>query len=241
MKIWKEILKGEDIDLYLIITIGVILAVLNIFDVAPEKLISPLILAVLALLAFSMIKNRHIMGQLLQTSDSVLKKEWKDEELIPCLSKCENVLMIGVSLKRTIKNNYALLKNKLSKGHTVRVLIIDPNSFSAELAGKRPYENVDLERTKNSINSSLNSLCRLEESYPNKLEIRVIDYPLSFGGLFMYSKKSVSSMLFLEHYTYKVKNEDMPKVVLKRKDGFWFDFFHDQGEALWSNGEKWIC
>ena len=65
-KIWTDVRKGENIDLYITIIIGIVLAVANLFGVAPDKWLSPIILAVLALLAISNLGNRSKLEQLLE-------------------------------------------------------------------------------------------------------------------------------------------------------------------------------
>src|SRR4051812_34877799 len=65
-RLWKEITRGENLDLYLTVIVALSLTVLNLmpnsiigFD--PKSQLEPLVLAVLALLAFSMLGNRHAL------------------------------------------------------------------------------------------------------------------------------------------------------------------------------------
>jgi len=65
-QIWEDVRQGENIDLYLTIVVALVLAAANILGWAPSTWLAPITLAVLALLAVSNLKNRHMLESILQ-------------------------------------------------------------------------------------------------------------------------------------------------------------------------------
>ena len=65
-RIWQDFRQGENIDLYLTVTVSIVLAVLNIVNIVPSPWITPLNLSVLALLAFAMLGNRYRVETILE-------------------------------------------------------------------------------------------------------------------------------------------------------------------------------
>lgn len=236
--VWRDIKQGENIDLYITMVSGVILAVLNIIGITSQSWIMSLTLTVLALLAYGMLGNRHQMQELTQTAEKVFQEKWPDDNLNKDIREAKELLMIGISLRRTIKNNYVLLEDKLREGHSIRVLLVKLESPACEIAANRTYYNVDINRTQDGIREALEYLYHLKRTTSGNLTIRTVNYPPSVGG-FIIDPTTSHGTLYLEHYTYKMRDADRPKIILRRRDGYWYDFFAEQAQVLWENGQDW--
>src|SRR5574339_555537 len=64
--VWIDISKGENFDVYLTILLALSLAVFNVLGIAPNTLLAPLTLSVLALLAIASLVNRHQSNKILE-------------------------------------------------------------------------------------------------------------------------------------------------------------------------------
>ncbi|MFZ2615453.1 MAG: hypothetical protein WA077_05655, partial [Anaerolineae bacterium] len=99
-RIWNDLRKGENVDLYLTIAAAVAFVVLNLVGVAPTTLLAPLTLAVLALLAATSLGNRHRMDELLAQRERSLDDFFR-EEFPPSykadLDTAEELWLVGVS------------------------------------------------------------------------------------------------------------------------------------------------
>lgn len=237
-RLWKDIKQGENIDLYLTIIAGIVLAFLNIFGITSSSWLSSLTLAILALLAYAMLGNRHQIDELTQSAETIFQREWPENNKQNDIKNSKDLLMIGVSLKRTIKDSYTLFEEKLRQGCAIRVLLTYPDGPALRMVASRTYYNVDVGRTRKGVHDTLEKLHYLKQTTSGDLQIRTINYPASIGGFFIDTTTS-HGILYLEHYTYKVPDEDMPKIVLRRKDGYWYDYFSQQVEVLWNNGIDW--
>ncbi|MGB3219951.1 MAG: hypothetical protein WBD79_21340 [Anaerolineae bacterium] len=242
-RIWNDLRKGENVDLYLTIAAAVAFVVLNLVGVAPTTLLAPLTLAVLALLAITSLGNRHRMDELLQQRERSLDDFFR-EEFPPSyksdLETAEELWLVGVSLHRTVTSNYPLLERKLQRGHRLRVLLVHPDGAGLEMAVARGYTRRDLEKKRQEILYVLDLLCDLRQAAPGRVEVRTIQHPLAYGALAA-NPDTGAGVLYLEHYCFRVTTESMPRYLLRVQDGRWYDFFKTELKALWAAGADWSC
>ena len=223
---WEDIRQGENIDLYTTVSIAILLAALNLVGIAPETWIAPINLAVLALLAISVLGNRYrletILQKMNQSAEGFLLKEYPDR-YVSDLNNSKELWLVGMNLSHTVAGNYDTFKDKLRRGDVIKVLIVDPDSIANKFASFRSHRPVDEIEHRQSIMSTLHHLCTLKDEAPDRLEIRVLDYPFSFGAT-MVNPDSATGVIYLEHYAYKLGG-DRPKLVIHPKDEYWYDFF----------------
>ena len=185
-------------------------------------------------------KNNTTVGKADKAAfiDRFFTRQWPDS-LADDIKRSKDLLLIGMSLTRTIKSIRDLLPEKLSQGDTIRILLINPEHFASAIAANRPFQP-DIEQSRNRIRENLKNLSELQQKMLGRLEIRTIDYPLTIGGIFIETDTNQGT-LYLEHYTYKVKTpyDDLPKFVLHNEDGEWYKRFKEQGEILWREGKQW--
>ena len=232
-RIWKN--ARENIIEYVTIIVAIGVAILDLLGRVPDNSIVPLTLAVLGLLAASMLRIQQKIEQFTGPQGQLFQEK-HDDGLEKDLEHAKEVWLMGVSLSRTIKTNYVPFERKLAQGDTIRVLLVDPKGKGIEMAAGREYgSRFDAKRLRDLIRGSLDDLERLKQKAPDKLHVRVIDNPLTFGGVAV-NPNDAAGVLYLEHYSYKMPGGSVPKFVLRAGDGQWYDFFRDEMQALWDNG-----
>ncbi|MBL7184317.1 MAG: hypothetical protein ISS50_07705 [Anaerolineae bacterium] len=244
-RIWSDVKRGESIDLYVTVVIALGLVMLNLLGVAPQTWIAPITLSVLGLLAISVLGNRHrveeLMQSLSQSASSVFLEEFPPD-LETEFESAKELWLVGVTLRGTMNGKYIKVEEKLRQGHIIKVLLVHPEGASVEMAASRYYAEVNQrpERIARATLGSLQLFCSLRQVAPDKLEIRTIRNPLTFGAIAV-DPGSNSGILYLEHYPFRTISSAVPKVVLKASDGHWYEFFRREIRALWNNGEVWEC
>lgn len=240
---WRDIRRGESIDAYVSITLAAVLTVLSLVDVVPESWTAAVTLSVLALLATGILGNRYrlevIQDRLSRTADEVLVRTLP-ADLEANLEKGSEVWFVGASLNRTSKNYYALIEGKLQRGQSVRVVVRDPEGETCDLIVRHAYRALSVGGVRDEIRLALSRFCSLQAMAPGRLEIRVIDHHLSFG-MFAVDPDKPNGTVYVEHYPYKISQESLPKLVLCPEDGYWYDFYRAQLEAVWANATPWQC
>lgn len=243
IRIWQDIRRGENIDLVVTVVVAIGLAILNIAGVAPASLIAPLTLAVLGLLSVATLGNRYRLEESLDTlnrSHAGLFQEKMPPSMESDLRNARELWLIGVTLNRTINTHYSVLEQKLARGDVVRVLLVHPDGHSPEMLERREYKaRYSVDRIRHLIRDSLDDLCNLQQRFSG-LDVRVIDYPLSYGGILI-NPNSDGGILYLEHYPFKVPGGSLPKFVLEAKNGRWYTFFKAEIDTIWENSTPWVC
>lgn len=148
--------------------------------------------------------------------------------------------LFGVTLHRTIQNNYAVIERKLHQGHHIKVLLIHPEGPGMEMAVQRNYVLREVGPKSSDTRLTLQLLCNLAKTTPGKLESRTIQFPLAYGATIV-NPNAATGVLYLEHYCFRISSESWPRFVLQASDGQWYDFYKREIEALWDAGVEWTC
>jgi len=249
MSLWDRILHdirhGENIDLYLTVLASLGIAVLNIFGFAPSNLIESITLAVLGLLAFSALRNRHEFEETVEKLVNSQKHSLLEE--VPPTFKSDieasrSLIMVGASLGNTITVYQPLLERKAQKGDIIKVLLVHPEGAAPEMAASRALLDPGGTKLKFRINTSIETMCHIKSLAPNNTEIRTIQNPLSYSAfLINYDSSASQGILYLENYPYKSPVPYVPKQVFHEHDGQWYEFFKSEVLRLWENGTDWPC
>ena len=244
-RMWNDVKRGENIDLYITVIIALGLAVLNVTGFAPGDWLAPINLAVLGLLAISVLGNRYrveeTLQQLTQATGSLFQEEFPSD-LKTDFEAAKELWLIGATLTRTIMSNYITFEKKLREGHVIKVLLVHPEGASVQMMATRYYApknripEVQSSRGKNN----LQLFCDLQKVSPGKMEIRTIETSLAFGTIAV-NPSSGSGVLYLEHYPFRAVSTSLPKFVLRASDGRWYEFFKEEIQALWDAGDEWRC
>ncbi len=242
---WKEILQGENLDVYLMIVLAIGLGVINLLGVIPSQWMNTwvvsIILTVLGLLAVVSLGNRHridgLTEKLSKDIADIFVNKWESDGAKEMLVASE-IWFVGVSLGGPIGDHYALLESKLKSGAKIKFLFRNPDGPNLNLVTEQEYTPNSPEHVKQNIQRSLARASALQKISPANMEIRIIDYPIPYN-LFANDPDSPSGILYLEMRSYKMPEGDIPKITLYPKDGYWYEFFKRQLFIFWENAKIW--
>lgn len=243
-QIWNDISNGENIDLYFAVPLAISLAILNIFGVVPPQFIQPLTLIVLGILAFSLLLNRNAVIKLSQEiykkADDVFMRAFPPD-FDSNLEGAKEISLFGVTLTDFLRKNYFVLQKKLASGHSIKVMIVDPESKAIELAEERNIRPTDLDQARIEAKATIKQLCHLREQalrMDGKLEVRTTQHPLNYAAFGLDLNKS-SGIIYISHFAFKMEPGSEPKLVLRVKDGHWYDFYKTEINNMWNSATEW--
>lgn len=196
-------------------------------------------MAVLALIAISNLGNRNKLEQLLEQKkiENIFMGKYPID-IDAQMRDANELWMIGINLHRTLYAN-PWIGRKLKSNQKIMVLLLDPEGDALKHVVRR-YASLqtipDAEKSQQArIRESLETLSRLINKYPDCLEVRIIDYPLSFGS-FAIDINSSKGKIYVEQYGFIPGGEhDVPKYRLEPKDGEWYELSKKQITDLWEN------
>ena len=238
---FQEIRRGENIELHIAPILAIGLVVADLLDLPVGEYVASLTLAVLALLVCAMLANRRrledIRGDLVQIAEPGILASFPDE-LEYDLKKASDIWLLGVHASSTLGHRYALLKSKLQAGAIIRALVVDPDSPACAMAAARHPDKPSIARERVLIGASLSSLRELKATSLGKLQIRVINDPLPYGG-FMLDPEELEGAIYLKRYSFRAGLR--PILIYRPENRHWFDFIKSEINALWDYGTEWPC
>jgi hypothetical protein len=174
-------------------------------------------------------------AETLRRSARPLFKEEFGPELEQTMSRARELLITGVTRNTLFTSKYSWFEDSLTKGCSIRVMLIDPSCDAIVVAAERYYAERSSESTRNRINQTLRILAELKRSTGGDLSARLTAHPLAMGAIAVDARPGIraeATALFAEYYTYQARGE--PKFVLQPTDGQWFENLYQEAEALWA-------
>lgn len=237
---WDEIKRGENFDLYLTAIVSLVLVLLNLLGIG-QAWTAPLTLAVLTLIAISLLGNRHqnadLAARFSQTAETLFVDEFPPS-LKSDFASAKELWLVGIALTTPINAYYSVMEEKLRKGHNIKVLMLQPESPAVEMSETRAYVKGNVERANGEIHNSLQDFCELQKIAPSQMEIRTIPFLLGHGVVAT-DPDIPQGALYISNYPFKTKGGSLPRFVLRPKDGRWYELYRQELKNLWESSEEW--
>lgn len=250
-KVFQDIRKGENLEVYLTLVVALVLLILDIFDIVTTEAIAAGTLATLALLTYSILTSREQMEHLVDTStatraiveQSISGKPRADRFFWPERRSLENDLararfigIAGITLSRTVRDYLPLFENRLQSGAHIQFIVIDPDSLASQQAIHRSKGGVGDSFYADLIRTTVARVCILAElkDVPGRMELGLLPYAPSFG-LLVIDPDEPHGRIVVEIYQHKSLAFNPTFELDARRDSRWYQFFREQFELLWES------
>jgi hypothetical protein len=233
---------NRDRDLYALLVFSILLLGVQLWA---SNWTTALFAGTLGAFSLSMVRLRHDMGTMTNQRHGLASifLDRTPADVISSMKAATDLLLIGVSLDRTLRNAYTPLETFLNRRGRLRVLVIDPKlDWPIKVADRRAYHEHGIEQRRAHIEASIKSFCQLRERTGGNVEIRVTEDPLTFGATMIDgSELTNETRIVIQHYSYKKRDatEPNPVFVVRPSDRVWFADFREEVENLWHDGTLW--
>jgi hypothetical protein len=157
-------------------------------------------------------------------------------EVSDALDAAEAVLITGVARNAFLNSQFNKLEARLRKGQAMRFLLVDPSSPAADVAAERYYAERSGDTVRQRIQASLRLLGELRRFTQGDLSVRLTRHPLA-TGLIAVNPQGMNAAVYIEYYTFQAPGE--PKFTMRPENGYGYDTFLGEGEALWKGAEPY--
>jgi hypothetical protein len=233
-KLARRARLSENADVYLTAVVAVVLVLLDLTNLVPGQQIASVTLAVLALMSVNMLMARIKLGNFMD--------EHSDQQVPVTLDGFPpsyehdwhgggNLLLYGTSLLETILRYQQWIAERLSAGCTVRVLLMTPGSEAVVLASERCYLRTN-HHDDAALQNVLALLRRFREETGGDLDIRFTKQEPTFTAT-CFRPGTPQAVIYVMYYRYRMNSDDQLRLVLRPRDGRWFNLHYDQLEHLW--------
>jgi hypothetical protein len=152
----------------------------------------------------------------------------------------EDLWLVGVALTTPLNTLYSVMEKKLKKGHSIKILLIDPESTAIEYSDMRAYTKGNIDRARNETRNNLHDFCELKQIAPDRCEIRTIPHPLGHG-IVATNPDTPGGALYISNYPFKTEGGALPKFVICPKNGRWYDLYRQELKNLWEVSIEFTC
>ncbi|WP_433063341.1 hypothetical protein [Dactylosporangium sp. CS-033363] len=154
-------------------------------------------------------------------------------ELAAAIGAAEDLFVVGVARNTFLTGLFSTLQRRLAAGARMRFLVLDPDSPALAAAAERHYADRDAASMRARIEHSLRLLRALSERAEGRLEVRVTGYPPAVGIVATdLAGEGRRPAVFAEYFAYRIAED--PKFALTASDGWVFETFTAEAEALWA-------
>ena len=256
---FEDIRQGNNLDLYLIIILAFTIATLGLLQVAQFEVIGSVILALLGIIASSLLTSRRAVGDLQNTSDSlktvISQLEQKDKHLASFsdithlgypdikadLRTASKVSILSTLIARPVTDYHRELLLMLRAGGQVQILLSEPTTEVVSMQlfrSSSTFQDSDyvITSSKNAIRTI--GLMRSDSSDSKALQARVMPYIAPFS-LINIEQKDGCSKSYVRLMTFRSSGSEQPTFIIdSRQDSDWYKFFCDQFDAMWSASKE---
>lgn len=248
----RALLATKDVEVYLSIGLALSVGVLGLVDVVGNDTVAAATLATLAVIAVSLLVSRHQMAQLEQgvrgltatVRDQSLAGVSLDRLLsastagagLP-IAGAQDIRISGVTLNRTIRNNYDELERLLRDGASIRIALIDPDGSAPEEAARRCSVPDEPQIFEHRLNPTLGLLRRLSATSPRRgrVEVRLLPF-VPAVGLILIDVEQAAGRVFVDVYAHRPIGPE-PVLSLERdRDPRWYRHFAQEFDRIWAAG-----
>jgi hypothetical protein len=234
----RRVASDDNLDLYALSGAAFVFTVLGVAGIADTRLLSSIILALLAVLAVSQVRTRNHLTGAVPGGGVPLLEDWP-HEISEQRQTASDVLYIGVSMARTVRTERETLRRLLQRGGRLRVLLVDPGAVEAvRAAGSRYAGHPDPGQLREWIEGSLSSLEYLRKNTGGDLQLRVTS-SMPHVGIQAVDARTSAGLLLVQHYEHRPSGEPGPMLLFHARDGFWYQHFAAEAERIWEDGSPW--
>lgn len=242
----NDVKLGNNLDVYLTVPIAIMIAILGAFSIADQEIISSAILATLAILATSSIQDRNeraIIKDTLKRDEYCYADKFFQEHNIyqfkELIETSQSALFWGIHFRKTISIWRYALQQSLSNGSHLKFLLVKPESSAVDMSLLRHSPN----STKDDVNGYIRRVLRdlayvgFSSNAVDRIQVRVIDFlpPYTIIAVNPSSSNGKISVLLA---SIRTATEKTPSFQIEaEKDRNSFDFFIDQFNKAWNEGE----
>jgi hypothetical protein len=248
---WSDIRELKNLELYIILLAVLAIFIVDLFGVETFSILVEIILATLAVLVYGLIDERHTNIMLKQKLDDIEQHVnnsligrvkasafflAKKPQLDEMFSSADTIWLLGYSLSRTVRDNYYVFAERLSKGAKIRIMVLDPtNAPLLEMAGLES-EGATPENWRNSIlgtREAISQLIQYSEEM-SSMQLGYLPYAPSFGLTIIHPDEAHAEC-FVEIYHHRSMAPNATFKLDPANDSFWYKFFKEQYEMLWQS------
>jgi len=252
-RLLQDILHFQNVELIPVVVLGLIILIFNILGIKTilgcsiSDLLPSLTLIALGLLSIGLLFTRYRIEEtylFANTTDIISFESDKNTEIIENLKNSNEVLLIGINLRKTTIQYYENFIKIAKRGGYVKAVIAHPEKINiCDLCDRFERGRVTPAQYLSAFDQTILQFCNIRKINEeigidvNAVELRAINFIPSFS-LYIFPKAKGGAFAYVEIFAYKSPDGSIPKFkVSKLKNPVWYDHFLSQFNKIWDDAE----
>lgn len=143
------------------------------------------------------------------------------------------ILQVGVHLRTDLTAFHEEYTQVLKNGGKIRFLVCKPGGHAIEMASMRFKGKYEPKHEIERLNSSLDTIRQLVESYPKQAKLRAIDFLWGYSALLV-NEAFDDGEVYVERYTFQTHGGTQKPKSAYRKGSQWYELISSELTALWN-------
>lgn len=249
---WSDIQQRKNLELYLLLLLGTVILALDLFDLIlnttliENQVVSNVVLAVLLLLAYGMLGERHGTADVLARLERIEQgpparsvfRQWNDSMLMDALPRASRLSIIALAPHKLLDQNHAALRAFLEGEGRIEIILPPKGGNAAKMyldAAPGDMGAVDSGFIDKQIEMSLLRLRELGKKSGRAAQI-TLKYAEFFApaALTLIDRDKPGAIAFVTPKGFR-QDYDLPITftLTKSKDGAQYEFYAATFEELW--------
>lgn len=238
----QDVKAGENIDVYIIFLLSLVLAVLGVVGVIQATILSAGILATLSILAYSTLAIRHTLIDFKENLNTFysgetvpFKSRRGNKPFRELIESTHTLWLYGQSLLSLWPPHADLLLEKVNKGGELRILVFNPESARLPIVAEQVRRSP--ESLKSDILKTLMECKDFSHEWTGigRFEVRLTEGIPGYNMIICDPNQS-NGELRVEFYGYHSNLNDRPHIELyASRNRYWFDYYLGQYNELWES------
>lgn len=235
----------RSLDLYVTLVAAVTFGVLGLAGNVSQEVITSGILAILALVAVSLLRSRSQSEQINQSLTEIKARPSADrffsevddrDDIREMISSSREVWLHGWTLGIHLVSYADEIRRAVTNGLHIKILVIEPNSTAMTIAASEA-ENHGADELSSNLEANLRRLAApIEGTIVGKLEIKTLSY-VPHNTVIASDPSTKHGKIVMRIATFRADHWQRPTfTVTRQNDPGWYDFFKTQFDRKWESG-----
>jgi hypothetical protein len=233
-RIGSDILKGRNVESYVVTMVGIALIILDVVGTPDPDLKITVIIAALVILVF---KSTRTDKETDIDLDLVLHDRQSYGPFQDFIRGATELCIYGPSAVNAMRNAADIQREILERGGNVRILLQNPNEQTGISILRRQLDKMfDLESDIQATTRTLKTLA--SQPSRGKLEYRLLPYSPGFS-IAVVDPDGKDGRLTVEFYGYENRNiaERMHINIKRHQSPYWFEYWAKQFDIMWESAQ----
>lgn len=238
----------RSLDLYVTLIAAVTFGILGLVGKASQEVITSGILAVLALVGFSLLRMRSQGERISKSLTEISARPSADrffsevddrDEIREMISSSREVWLHGWTLGIHLVSYADEIRRAVARGLHIRILVIEPNSPAMSIAASEA-ENHSASELSSNLEANLRRLVSpITGAVSGKLEIRTLGH-VPHNTVIASDPSTEKGKIVMRIATFRADHWQRPTfTVTRQNDPGWYEFFKAQFDKKWESANPY--